>query len=602
MYSHSSALARPRRAPKTDARILTAAGFLALGGFIILVRFFQLQILDHHTYSVLASDQHEIQASLVPKRGTIYLQDRLDGTLYPIAQDRDSWLVYASPKEIKDPNSIAPDLALLLNLPESELLPKISTTSSYAVLAKDVSLDTVQQIQGKRFPGIGISKDVARLYPEPGLGGQVIGFVSAEDKTQRIGRYGMEGADQDILAGEYGSLIAEKDAAGRRLTIGDLQLKAAHDGSDIVLTLDRAIQYEACAKIQDAVKQFEADSGTVLIMEPNTGAVLAMCSSPNFDPANYGKIQDVSVLNNPATFDQFEPGSVFKAFTMAIGLDLGKVNPKTTYHDTGEENIDGFKIHNSDKLGHGIQTMEEVLEKSLNTGTIFVERLIGANSFRDYVSRFGFGQKTGIGFQAEAKGNISSLSKPGAIWAATASYGQGISVSPIQLVAAYAALGNGGKLVKPYIVQSVIHPDGSREDMKPQTIGQIIDPRTSRLISAMLVNVVEKGHGKRAGVPGYYVAGKTGTAQVPNPNGKGYLANATIGSFAGYAPADNPKFVMLVKIDHPRAVDWAESSAAPTFGDLAKFLLNYLQVPPERPIKDQPLSASSTSTVPAVKP
>jgi len=226
--------------------------------------------------------------------------------------------------------------------------------------------------------------------------------------------------------------------------------------------------------------------------------------------------------------------------------------------------------------------MVEVLSKSLNTGTIFVQRLLGIENFRDYVKRFGFGEKTGIGFQAEAKGDISPLQRTGRIWGATASYGQGISTTPLQMVSAFVALGNGGQLMKPYLVQAIIHPDGTREEIKPQVIRQVISSRTSRLISGMMVDVVEKGHGKRAAVPGYYVAGKTGTAQIPDPNGKGYLKDKNIGSFVGFAPADHPKFVMLVKIDRPRDVIFAESSAAPVFGDLAKFLLTYLHVPPER--------------------
>ncbi|MDO8583966.1 MAG: penicillin-binding protein 2 [bacterium] len=581
-YTH-----RIERGPNSTSRLTVVAVLLGLGCLVLAGRFFQLQVLEAKTYKLLASDQHEIQARLIPKRGTIYLQDRLDGALYPIAKDRDSWLVYAAPREIKDPHPIVDDLSGLLQLPADEIRTKISTTSSYAVLAKDVSLETVDQIRSKRFLGIGISKGTARLYPEPGIGGQVIGFISAEDQTVRQGRYGLEGAMQETLAGKGGMLVAEKDAAGRRLTIGDLQLQQAEDGSDLVLTLDRAIQYQACERIKEAVDQFQARSGSVTIMDPNTGAILAMCSAPNFDPSQYGKTKELSTFNNPSTFDQFEPGSIFKGVTLAIGLDLKKITPNTVYVDKGEETMDGFTIRNSDKAAHGAQTMNQVLEKSLNTGTIYVQRLIGKEAFADYVTRFGFGKKTGIGFQAEAKGDVSSLARPGKIFAATGSFGQGISASALQMLTAYAALGNGGNLMKPYIIQTVVRPDGTKIETKPEVIQRVIEPRTSRLISAMLVNVVEIGHGKRAGVPGYYVAGKTGTAQIPNPNGKGYLEGENIGSFAGYAPADNPKFAMIVTINRPK-VEWAESSAAPVFGELAKFLLNYLKVPPERAIKSVP--------------
>jgi cell division protein FtsI/penicillin-binding protein 2 len=288
--------------------------------------------------------------------------------------------------------------------------------------------------------------------------------------------------------------------------------------------------------------------------------------------------------------------SIAKKFAGAKGLDAGKINPDTTYVDAGLEVIDGLPIRNSDKEAHGVQTMKDVLIKSLNTGTIFVQRLLGRELLQRYVHAFGFGEKTGIQLKSEVDGDIDSLERKGKVFAATASYGQGITTTPLQMVQSFAALGNGGKLMKPYIVSEVIRPDGTREMTKPQVIRQPIKPQTSRLITAMMVNVVEQGHGKRAAVPGYYVAGKTGTAQVSDPRG-GYLKDETIGSFAGYAPADNPAFVMLVKIDRPRTVQFAESSAAPIFGELASFLLSYLQVPPARPIKVVPPSTPIISPV-----
>jgi cell division protein FtsI (penicillin-binding protein 3)/stage V sporulation protein D (sporulation-specific penicillin-binding protein) len=328
-----------------------------------------------------------------------------------------------------------------------------------------------------------------------------------------------------------------------------------------------------------------------------------MCSAPDFDPANYGKIDSISVLNNSATFDQIEPGSIFKPLTMAAGIEEGKIGPNTTYVDPGEEKIDDFTVRNSDKLAHGVQTMTEVLTKSLNTGTIFVQRLLGKETFRKYVQNFGFGEKTGVGVGPEAEGDIRPLDKKGSIFAATASYGQGISVTQIQMLTAFGALANGGRLMQPFLVKEIVHPDGQRVVTEPRVVREVISKRTSRLVSGMMVTVVESGHGKLAAVPGYYVAGKTGTAQVPNPNGPGYLPDATIGSFVGYAPSDHPRFVMLVTVVKPKTVSFAESSAAPVFGDMAKFILSTLQVPPERPITAKPQAplppvTTSSSTAP----
>lgn len=586
-----------KREPSSGRRIWVIGGLLILALISIIARLFQLQIVEYTTYKLLASDQHEVQAQLVPKRGTIYLRDRFDGSLHPVAKDRETWQVYSVRREITDATSTAVALAPLLELPPEQILfQMLYATSSYQVLSKDVPMEQAQTIQTNRYPGIGISKGPTRYYPEEGIGGQVFGFVGTDDQNHRIGKYGLEGSFNEELAGSYGTLLIEKDGVGRRMSMGTTELQKARDGSDLILTLDRAMQYEACRHAASAVKEFEAESASIVVMDPATGAVWAMCGAPDFDPANYGKIDSISVLNNLATFDQYEPGSIFKPITMAAGIEDGKINPNTTYTDPGEEKIDDFTVRNSDKLAHGVQTMTEVLTKSLNTGTIFVQRLLGKDTFRKYVQNFGFGTKTNVGIGPEAEGDIRPLDRKGAIFAATASYGQGISVTQIQILSAFAALANGGHLMQPFLVKEIIHPDGQRQVTEPRLIRDVVSKRTARLVSGMMVTVVEAGHGKRAGVPGYYVAGKTGTAQVSDPKG-GYLADATIGSFVGFAPSENPQFVMLVTVVKPKTVGWAESSAAPVFGDMAKFILSTLQVPPERQIKEV-MRVVSTSTSP----
>ena len=266
---------------------------------------------------------------------------------------------------------------------------------------------------------------------------------------------------------------------------------------------------------------------------------------------------------------------------MAMGLDTGKITPQTTYIDTGKVRIASYTIQNSDGKANGKQAMTDVLDKSLNTGVIFIERKVGLDNFRKYVKDFGFGMLTGIELDTETTGNISALNTKNEIYFATSSFGQGITVTPLQMVLAYAAIANGGRMMQPYIVHKILKPDGNVIETKSKEIRRVISEHSAAILSGMLVSVVREGHGKRAGVKGYYVAGKTGTAQVPRKDGKGYEKNTSIGSFAGFAPVDNPRFAMLVKIDHPRDVEWAESSAAPLFGDLAQFLLSYYEVPPD---------------------
>ena len=584
-----------------DPRLYWLAAGCALLGIALLVRFFQLQVLEHKSYQVLASGQHSLQRALMPRRGTIYVRDRVDGALHPIATDRDAWQIYAVPREMKDRAAIAEQVSQILQKPKEEFIDKLlAPTTTYMVLDRDAAYEKVEALRAARLPGIGVQKGLARLYPEAGLGGQMLGFVSLNERNQRVGRYGLEGYFDDVLRGKAGRIEAERDATGRRLTIGSINLEAAEDGKDIVLTIDRQIQYITCAKIKEAVDRFGATGGSVVIVRPTDGSVLAMCSAPDFDPANFRYVDDVAVFNNPITFYQYEPGSIFKPVTLAAGLDAKKISPNTLYNDTGAEKIDDFTIRNSDKLAHGMQTMTQVLEKSLNTGTIFVERLLGKELFRSYVEQFGFGEKTGVPLSPEVKGDIAQIYKRGEIFGATISFGQGMAATPMQMVMSYVPLANGGIRYAPRLVEEYRRADGTVEAVTPKPLGQVISERTSRLITAMLVNVVENGHGKRAGVAGYYIAGKTGTAQIPNPNGQGYLKDATIGSFVGYGPTDQPQFVMLVKIDRPQTVQYAESSAAPIFGELAKELVRILEIPPERAVKTVVVPQASSTT--AVQP
>jgi len=437
-----------------------------------------------------------------------------------------------------------------------------------------------------KFSGVDFIMKIYRYYPENNIGSNMTGFVSYAEPEPK-GQYGLEGFFDEELTGTPGSIKTERSAAGELVIANGRQYNKPKNGSDLVLTINRSIQFEACEKLDAAVKKHGADSGSVIIMDPKTGGILAMCSYPDYDPNNYRDIEDIHTYNNPVIFDQYEPGSIFKAITMSAAIDQKKVSPETTYYDAGVVKIAKYSIKNSDLKSHGKVDMNTVLELSLNTGAIFAMRQTGADVFDQYVQNFGFGEKTGIELNGESAGDINSLVKEKTnkeLYAATASFGQGIAVTPLQMVSAFAAIANGGVLMQPYLVKEIVHADGSTALTQPKQIRRVISERASMIMGGMLVNVVEKGHGKAAGVKGYYVAGKTGTAQVPKKGG-GYEKNVNIGSFAGFAPANDPAFVMLVRMNHPRDVAWAESSAAPLFGDIAEYILNYFQIPTERPIK-----------------
>ena len=293
----------------------------------------------------------------------------------------------------------------------------------------------------------------------------------------------------------------------------------------------------------------------------------------------YQKEKDLSIFLNGAAQKLFEPGSVLKPITMAAGLEMGVITPETTYTDPGSIKVGSYVIYNYHQQKYGEKTMTEVLENSDNVAMVWLSQQIGEESFYEYLKNFGFGAKTGIDLETESEGKLLELKQWRPIHLATISFGQGIAVTPIQIISSYIAIANKGEFLQPYIVDKIVEPSGKVIQREPKKIRRIIKEETAKTITEMMVSVVKKGHGKKAGVEGYQIAGKTGTAQIPDPEKAGYLEGINIGSFAGFAPANDPKFVMLVKIDKPKNMEWAEASAAPVFGEIAEWLLNYFEIP-----------------------
>lgn len=547
---------------------------------LIMFRMFNLQVVNHAHYSVLAAGQHGTDQVLQPTRGEIYLSGATQDPVLAATNVTLS-IVFAVPREITDVTGTAAKLAEVLELSIEEIKPKMEGGGSYAAIKKQVSDEQAARVKALGLTGIYLEPEVVRYYPGQKLAAHVLGFLGFRGK-ERVGQYGIEGNFNAELAGSPGIVGIETDSAGRWITFASRNLAPAVDGKDIYLTIDGAIQYKAQEVLSKTVAEHGATGGSVVILNPKTGAVMAMANHPDFDPNNYGAVPSLSNYINTAMSLDYEPGSIFKPITMAAAINEKKITPDTVYEDLGVVEMDEFKIRNSDGQAHGMQTMTQVLEKSLNTGMIFVEQKLGHSKFRDYVYKFGFGKKTGIELPNEILGNLDNLEKKGDIFFATSSYGQGHTVTPLQVTTAFTALANAGKLMKPHVVHKIVHGDGREEITEPEVVEQVVSASTAAQVTAMLVNVVENGHGKRAGVPGYYIAGKTGTAQVPYKDRAGYEPGKTIGSFVGYGPVDNPQFVMLVRIDNPQGVRFAESTAAPAFGEIAAFILNYLQIQPSR--------------------
>ena len=670
---------------------LTIAIFLLIAGLI--ARLFFVQVIRHGYYLNTATNQHEFYAELQPNRGKIYFQDK-DGSLYPIATNKNYVLIYAVPGEItrgdeikeklfeffkkadvekevddllkkQEEDELKGELAAINDLPDEEKKQKEKEIkdnrqtligsqlyadakskrrgemieerkkkiledyqkileqrgSAYKVLEKRVEPDLAKQFHlalasksdfnlenldiknGRmidkntgseiKIDGLYYSTESFRSYSENSVASQLLGFT-AFDSSERNGQvgkhgnYGLEGFFDQELFGKTGSVKSDKGAGGLVIP-QDREYKDKQDGCDLVLTIDRSIQFFVDKVLKENMARYNPQSASILVLRPDTGEILAMSSFPDFDPNKYNEAKDPKIFNNNIVFDQYEPGSVFKAVTMASALDRGTVSPASTYNDTGQIMIEGWPkpIANSDydtAGAHGKTTMIQVLEKSLNTGSIFAMKSIGPEIFTEYVKNFGFGEKTGIELEGESVGNIAELKakkiKP--ISAATASFGQGISVTPLQMAMAYGALANGGKLMKPYVVKEVRCADGRNIVAEPKVIRQVIKPETSALIKGMLVNVVEKGHSKRAQVAGYYIAGKTGTAQITEAGRKGYVQGRYNHTFVGFGPEEKPQFVVLTKLNSPRGFEYAESTAVPIAHEVIEFLVNYLQIPKTR--------------------
>ena len=437
-----------------------------------------------------------------------------------------------------------------------------------------------------KIKGLGFNLQSYRYYPENEITSHIVGYTTNADGNLQ-GRYGLEEFFNTELSGKQGSLKAEKGNQANLVILNNREYIKAENGYDFVLTIDRNIQFFVCSKLKETVKQFDAEGGTVIVINPKTGEIIAMCSVPDYDPNNYNKVKDISYYNNPATFYQYEPGSVFKTITMAIAIDQNKVSPNTTYNDEGQIMIKGWPkpISNSDFSTHGphgLVDMNAVLDLSLNTGAIFAMNQVGPKVFAEYVQKFGFGERTGIELGSESPGNISNLlkNKIRDIDAATASFGQGIAVTPLQMVMSYQTIANEGVMMKPHIVKKIIYPNGQEEEVSAKIMNRVVSEKTAATVSAMLVNVVEKGHSKKAAIAGYYVGGKTGTAQIAAAGG--YKKNEYVHTFVGIAPIEEPAFVMLTKIDKPVGVQYAEGSALPLWRDIAEFILNYYAVPKTR--------------------
>ena len=517
-------------------------------GVVIIGQLFYIQVVKGDYYKAMVQGMYVSDEESMGERGEIFFKKG-----EALAININFPLVYASSKEVIDKEETAQKLSEILSIDREILLQQLKKDSLYEVLKKKLTKEEAGKIGELDLEGIHLAEEKGRYYPQETLASQLAGFLDAD----RTGRYGLEGYYDNILKGQ-------KD----------------RKGSDLFLTVDYSIQFTAEELLAEAQKNFKFEGAEIIVMDPKSGEILAMANYPNFNPNQYSKVEDLHIFQNSATQKIFEPGSVFKPITMASAIDRGSITPQTRYTDYGILKIGGSTITNYGNRTWGEKTMTEVLENSINTGAVFAEQKLGNNYFLKYVDSFGIFEPTGIDID-EIYSENKEFKKGYEINFANASFGQGIEMTPMQLVRAYSAILNNGKIVKPFIVEK-IQKDGQVTETKSSAREEaVISSMTASQVIGMLISVVNNSYSEAAQVPGYYVAGKTGTAQISysalGMNKRGY-SEKTWQSFIGFAPAFNPRFVILVKLNNPEAKT-AEYSAIPIFHDLAKYIIDYYQIP-----------------------
>lgn len=536
--------------------LIVISVFILTYGFL-LFKLYSVQILSNQNYLARAESQYAAAGLFKAERGGIFFTDKNNNTLSAVL-NRDFPVIYSVPKAIDDVKEAAHTLAPILEISTAELEKKFSKKDDlYELLVKKAPKEIIEQVEELKLKGIHVNFETDRYYPFDFLMSHSLGFVGVGDSSEsESGQYGLERFYEEILSGKVGQ---EKDG---KITEGK-------KGSDINLSIDPNIQIEAQKILSALITNHNAKGGTIIVQEPQTGKILALESQPGFNPNSYGQFDFDSFLN-PAIQAVYEPGSVFKVITMAAGIDSGRITPETSFYDSGVLKVSGRELRNWDLKSHGEVTMTNVIEQSINTGAAFAEKKTGHMLFKKYLEKFGFADKTNIDLPGELDGNISRLkSNAPEVAFATASFGQGVAVTPIEMINAFSAIANGGELMRPYL----------KLDNQPEVIRRVISEKAAKDVTEMMVSALDKAEIGR--IKGYSLAGKTGTAQIPDFNKGGYT-DQVINTYIGFGPTTNSKFVILIKLNSPKGAPLAGTTVVPAFRELAQFIITYYNIPPDR--------------------
>jgi len=567
-------------------RLLVLLVAVTLLLMILMGRLGYIQLVWGRELQIKAYDQWNRSLDVYPQRGIIY--DRTGEIV--LAQSASADSIAARPSQIQDPRDTAAKLAAILNLDEDELYKKLSDRNQSEVwIKRQVTRDEANQVRSLNIKGIYFTEEPKRYYPNGNLASHILGFTMKYSEPG-IGLKGQEGIElyyDKYLTGIPGRIMMETDARGREAPTNVERLVPAVDGWNVILTIDQAIQYFVEKAVSDAMDNYRAKKVYAIVMDPKTGEILAMANRPDFDPNNppreLGFEGMQQYIKNFSVKDNLDPGSTFKIITAAAALEEGVTSVNKTYHDPGFRIIDGVKIHCWKAGGHGTESFYEVVQNSCNPAFMDMALGLGVERFYDYLEAFGFGQKTGIDVAGEEKGVVMNESSVKNVDLARMGFGQAISVTPLQLITAVSAVINGGTLMQPHLVKALEFNDGERriyEEIQPVAVRRVISEKTSEIMRDVLLSVVNEGSGKNAYIPGYRVAGKTGTAQKYKPEG-GIDQGKVIASFIGFAPADDPQVIVLFMVDEPQvAVDFGSVVAAPYVRMILQDVLEYLGVEP----------------------
>jgi len=548
---------------------------------ILIVRLYYIQIIHGQEYIDRADRQYVSPSHTIFSRGSIFFQNK-DGSLLGGGSLATGYIVSINPRKITDPEELYKSISELLPIDMDTFYSKANQENSvYQKIADHVSEELMKKVEALDIPAIQIEKERWRYYPGDDTAARILGFVGY-DGDKLVGRYGLEKYYEDVLSRNssqtYVNFFAEV-FSNIKQTISD---DSKREG-DIVTSIEPTVESFLESKVVEISKQYDSKLTGGIIIDPTTGEIYAMALSPSFDLNKFSEEEDISVFNNPLVEGLYEMGSIIKPLTMAAGIDAGAVTSETKYNDTGSLTLDTYTIYNHDKKSRGMVDMQEVLSQSLNLGVSFVVRKMGKTKFADYMRGYGLDEETGIDLPSENHGRLENLNSPRDIEYATASFGQGISLTPIATVRALSSLANGGKLITPHVVKKISYTSGLFNNISyVNEARQVIKKETSEEISRMLTVVVDKAlaNGK-VSLPNYSVAAKTGTAQIAKPGG-GYYDDRWLHSFFGYFPSYKPRFLIFLYTVEPKGVPFASQTLTTPFMDTVKFLINYYNIPPDR--------------------